>query len=104
MALTVSPTACGARLSWPAPPGSRHELSVFVAPPFDVRSNGSRELSAGAQRVRTSGPATATVEPGYASARDAELARARVSFRQGRARTAAVSIESGVGCEGASGG
>jgi hypothetical protein len=103
MALTVAPTPCGARLSWPAPPGTRHELSVFLAPPFDLRPNGSRELSTGAQLIRTSGPATATVEPGYASARDPELARARVGFRQGRARVAAVSIQSGA-CEASSGG
>jgi hypothetical protein len=102
MVLTISPTRCGARLSWPAPPGTRHELSVFFAPPFDLRPNGSRELSSGTQVVRTSGPATATVEPGYASARDPELARARVSFRRGRARVAAVSIESATGCEPAS--
>jgi hypothetical protein len=98
MALTVSPTACGARLSWRAPAGSRHELSLFFPPPFDLRRNGSRELSAGSQLVRTSGPATATVEAGYVSARDPELARARVSFRQGRERVAAVSIEAAGGC------
>jgi hypothetical protein len=97
MALTVSPTACGALLRWPAPPGSRHELSVFFAPPFELRREGRRALTAGTQVVRTSGPATATVEPGYVSARDPELARARVSFRHGRARVAAVTIEAATG-------
>jgi hypothetical protein len=97
MALTVSPTACGARLSWPAPAGSRHELSVFFAPPFELRQDGPRELTVGTQVVRTSGPATAAVEPGYASARDPELARARVSFGQGRGRLAGVVIEAATG-------
>jgi hypothetical protein len=103
MVLTVAPTACGARLSWPAPPRAQHELSVFFAPPFDLRRDGPRELSVGTQVVRTSGPVSATVELGYVSARDPELARARVSFRQGQARAAAISIES-TGCEGGSGG
>jgi hypothetical protein len=97
MALTVSPTACGARLSWPAPPGSRHELSVFFPPPFELRRNGSRDFTAGTQVVRTSGPAAATLEPGYVSARDPELTRARINFAQGRGRVAGVIIEAATG-------
>jgi hypothetical protein len=97
MMLTVSPTACGARLSWAAPPGSRHELSVFFPPPFELHQDGPRDFTAGTQVVRTSGPATATVEPGYASARDPELTRARISFAQGRRRVATVVIEAATG-------
>jgi hypothetical protein len=91
--LAVTPTACGVHIGWAARRGVWHEFSTFFRPAFPPHRIDAEAFVLDGQLVRTSGPAVATVESGYASASDTELARARISFQNTRAAAAGVWIE-----------
>ncbi len=98
LSLAVTPTACGVYLGWAAQRGAWHEFSTFFRPAFPPHRIGVDAFVLDGQVLRTSGPAAAAVETGYASSSDTELARARVTFQHRGAAEAGVRIEASTGC------
>jgi hypothetical protein len=74
------PLRCGVRLRWRGPRRAAYEYSAFFPAAAAPAQVSPRSVAGAGQRVSVSGPAGVALEPGYASAVDAGLVRARIRF------------------------